>query len=76
MGKEITLPKPAHEKRKYVYVGESDINRAGIISLQIIDLYSFKSKVVTPKNPFAVDPGINYELDTEEEYEELVNSKG
>jgi len=33
MGKEITLPKPAHEKRKYVYVGESDINRAGITSL-------------------------------------------
>lgn len=34
-----------------------------------------KSKVVTPRNPFATDPGINYELDTEEEYEELVSHK-
>lgn len=37
-----------------------------------LDLYSFKSKVVTARNPFALDPGINYDLDTDEEYEELV----
>lgn len=37
-----------------------------------IELYTFRSQAVTPRNPFAADPNINYELDTEEEYEELV----
>lgn len=65
------MPKSAGKKKKYIYVGDSDINRAGKYYI-IIDLYSFKSKIVTPKNPFAIDPNINYDLDTDEEYEELV----
>lgn len=46
-------------------MGDTNINRA--------NLYGFQSQTVTPRNPFATDANINYDLDTEEEFEELVN---
>ncbi len=70
--------KKASKKKKYIFVGDSDINRGGNFLLRNehitvgIELYTFRSKVVTARTPFAIDPNINYDLDTDEEYEELV----
>jgi len=55
-------------RNKFIFAGDTNINRAA--------LYTFASQIVTPRNPFAQDPSINYDLDTEEEFEELVNNKG